>query len=998
MAIYSLEGELPQEINLQNFKNTPQKIPVYFTKEILPDQWENNFECIFIAKNSFGRFYNPASNTWEFRWHHYDKKNYYYLHLKNDTPLKIEDQPNANLEIKSIDFVGYDDLKLESLNIIKSGRKWLGESVTKSDSKKLTYTLPNLISTDSLSIKGEIANASIYEANFNFTNGDAKISIPLDKINAGRYETKALVKSFEAKFIPVLKNGKLEISLEYLAEGGTGYLNEVHIKYPKSFNPFSETEVYYPKNLEPIGFNYSNNLENLIFLEDKNGTIVHLKPGSNWGIAPLSRIFSVNNNSINYPENLLRADFVQFEQHQNAQLLIIGSKNLKESLEAYQQYKNTQIPSSVEYIENIYSNYSGGKIDPTAIRNFLFDLKMRKNTPLHYVLLMGDASWDFKNITEINSQEIQDNLVPSYQSIESFNPLGSFASDDYYANLTKESANFNEDIPQNLTLSLAIGRIPVKTNSEVFTYLNKIKKYESNQKKLTIPNFTMVADNGDNGIHLFDTEDFSKEIIQNTPFKVSKIYLDDFELIPSNGIEISPAAEKSLIEKFHLNSNLIHFSGHGSVNGWTDEKIFTTKTILELTNTENLPILFTATCEFTKFDDPYEISGGELGILSSQGGWIGIISTSRPVFQFNNYLFGVNFYKSISETQNLEEIRLGDLFQLTKNKSGNTLSNRNIVLMGDPSLNLSWTYSANNPTIQINNQGVSVNTQTVVKNEYLEIMKMEEEKSTKNSSISVYEDSIIEQQIKAENPSTNLNYEIIIPKNNSQDQKRIYWAGENSEGKKYYLKEIIPTINFQKNPEENTLIQIDYLRYYPKNPDSLKISLTHFNPILFNEKTAYLILNDTINFKLPDFFDSHESTKNQKIYKIPIPKNTSKLSGSMKLWDINLNLLTKDFDFNTKESSEKKLILLYPNPINSGGNLSIQLMNNNLFSSKRITFDIYDSQGNYYGSQKNILLENNPMVFSLKNLLPPNLYFLKGYIYLEKEEKYIYFTEKLFIQ
>ncbi|MFM6937389.1 MAG: hypothetical protein ACKOXH_06870, partial [Aquirufa sp.] len=60
------------------------------------------------------------------------------------------------------------------------------------------------------------------------------------------------------------------------------------------------------------------------------------------------------------------------------------------------------------------------------------------------------------------------------------------------------------------------------------------------------------------------------------------------------------------------------------------------------------------------------------------------------VFQSSNYLFGQAFYRNLLAHVTQKEYRLGDLFRDTKNESQSGVINRNISLLGDPSLALPW--------------------------------------------------------------------------------------------------------------------------------------------------------------------------------------------------------------------------------------------------------------------------------------------------------------------
>ena len=79
--------------------------------------------------------------------------------------------------------------------------------------------------------------------------------------------------------------------------------------------------------------------------------------------------------------------------------------------------------------DEIYNEFSSGRQDVTAIRDFikfLYDQGVEDNR-LQNVLLFGKGSFDYKDRIERNT-----NFVPIYSSRNSLHPINSYSSDDYY--------------------------------------------------------------------------------------------------------------------------------------------------------------------------------------------------------------------------------------------------------------------------------------------------------------------------------------------------------------------------------------------------------------------------------------------------------------------------------------------------------------------------------------------------------------------------------------
>ena len=142
----------------------------------------------------------------------------------------------------------------------------------------------------------------------------------------------------------------------------------------------------------------------------------------------------------------------------------------------------------------------------------------------------------------------------------------------------------------------------------------------------------------------------------------------------------APKATQMLNNSLDRGSFVINYNGHGSEEGWAQEKLLTLADILNWRN-QKLPIFFTATCQFGKFDNPATVSGAELSLLNPSGGAIALLTTTRPVYSSTNEKINSAFYRNFNKASTL-----GEWFRLTKNESIEGELNRNFSLLGDPSL------------------------------------------------------------------------------------------------------------------------------------------------------------------------------------------------------------------------------------------------------------------------------------------------------------------------
>lgn len=997
IALYGLDYELPESLGEKSFKNKPKAIPLIPDGDI-PVNWSKQTSFYFYAKGANSTIFCPEDSTWKFKKHHYSKKNYYFIHLKDSNPHFITQKsnfPTANILSETY---GLDNLVFEDSNPLKSGRKWLGKALSNSENIQIVYELPNYISKSPIQIRGTLANGSIYPSKFVFKNGTNINSIETANINPGRYSKKYISKDFNYEIIPELSNKEFKLSIEVSNQAGQAYINEIELNYLKNIVQNKNWDISYSNSSKITTFPIKITEDFICIEEQTNGEFFKLVESS--GVNPYSKIIIGKKNQVKIPTTIQKANFINPKDYQKSMLLLLGSYNLLEGLKAYQNYRSKKLPTSIAFLEDIYNTYSGGKIDPTAIRNFLFDVKINQGSTFEYLLLAGDASWDYKNIYELENDDIQETYIPTYETLESSEPLLSYGSDDFFGFLSKPIIE-SVEVSQDLSLDLGIGRIPCATNEELTTYLNKIKAYEKQiENNLKIPVFNLIADNGDQGIHLFDAENFAKKLNQNSPFIIHKTYLDNFPLEKQNDIEISPEASKAVIDAINRTAKFIHFMGHGSQNGWTDEKILTNNDIIGLTNHSNLPILFTATCDFSNYDNPFEKSGGELGILSKFGGWPAIISTSRPVFQNNNYLFGLKFYDAILENLHNQEFYLGDLLKLTKNKTKNLGSNRNIILLGDPTLSLPWIYDDELSGLQIDQDQISVldNQNNTL---FGEILISQEDKISLNSKLNYQDNSPIMYQLRGQKNTTTI--DIKIPRYSIKEEinPSIYLTKKGQDSKKYFAKINLPNKSPQDILADPLDFSFEYLENRPQSLDSIliKVQNPHEFKLSNNSKKSKVVLNDSLAYPLADYILIQPSNSKESWYRIPIENPLIEIFGVLNAWNSQDEPINIEFNFKKSAEINENKFILYPNPINAQNeNLSILLNEPLSFQENSVQLEIFNYSGKLLKKINSLSLENNTIKIPLNNFKNEKILMVKIEYISQKLHKYIYFTEKIFLK
>jgi hypothetical protein len=224
---------------------------------------------------------------------------------------------------------------------------------------------------------------------------------------------------------------------------------------------------------------------------------------------------------------------------------------------------------------------------------------------------------------------------------------------------------------------------------------------------------TFIGDDEDSNIHMSQSDQLAA-IVDTTyhAYNIEKIYLDAYQQEQTPGGERYPQVNEAFDKRMEKGCLILNYTGHGGEVGLAHERILEVGQINAWDNKCNMPLFVTATCEFSRFDDPGRVSAGEYVLLNPNGGGIGLLTTVRLVYSTPNFILNRNFYFVAFEPENGEQPHIGDVYRKTKVLSGYSTNNRNFTLLGDPALKLNYpTYNV--ATTHINNVPVGANADTI---------------------------------------------------------------------------------------------------------------------------------------------------------------------------------------------------------------------------------------------------------------------------------------------
>ncbi|MEL6140913.1 MAG: type IX secretion system sortase PorU, partial [Bacteroidota bacterium] len=372
-----------------------------------------------------------------------------------------------------------------------------------------------------------------------------------------------------------------------------------------------------------------------------------------------------------------------------ADMLIVTHPEFLQHAERLAEHRRTY--SGLEVLlyttEQVYEEFSSGKEDPAAIRNFSRMLYER-DPDFRFLLLVGDGSFDHRDIYQLGT-----NFIPAYEHQGIFTEINDFPADDFYGIF----GTSNNGQPLDPDLNISIGRLPVRSADQARLVVDKIIRYDTDPLALGDwrTRMVFVGDDEDGGLHTRDVDRIARSIADSIPEQnLDKLYFDLFPQLSLSAGDRYPDITEGLDRAVFRGALAVTYLGHGGPRGWGQERVLSIPQIRNWTNPNHLPIFITATCTFAGYDDAEFVSAGEETFLSERGGAIALLTTTRPVFARQNTQLTNATLQAMIDRPDGEWRTLGDVIRIAKNSltvqssssnlAGPTENARKFTLLGDP--------------------------------------------------------------------------------------------------------------------------------------------------------------------------------------------------------------------------------------------------------------------------------------------------------------------------
>jgi len=694
------------------------------------ESFDEDDYILFYGKEPHSWVYNNDEGVFDHHKHDFVDTTYYFIGINTgDLPARVGNISSSgsspNQIVESFDDYRFHEVDRE--NMIKSGREWYGEKFDVQTTYVFSgdeFTFPNLIPSEETVVRANLLSRS--------TASGATFQMNLGGVEA----TDFISSTCTSVTCPFGRSGDIEIRSENVSPAmsivlnyqrnspsDNGWLNWININARRQLKMagaqlvFRDIRSVGPGNVSQFNLTNAGSVDEVWDVTDptKPKSVQFNRTGDlitfNLQTQELREFIAFSGGFLSpglfgsVPNQNLHA----LGTEEPIDMIIVSPSQFLDRAEELAEIHRTYPPAplNVEVIElqDIYNEFSSGMRDITAIKwlmKMLFDRAGGNEDMMpRYLTLFGDGSYDNRNFTQGNT-----NFIPTYQSENSLSPATSYVSDDYFGFLSDDEGEGRLD-----QMDIAVGRLVVKSNSEATSVINKIRRYMSREPIAfdggcvncgnNILNrgswrnvIALVADDEDSNSHMSNSNTIANLINESTrDFNIERIFSDAFQQIITPGGARYPDVNQAIDRRVRNGAFLINYIGHGGELGWAQERILNVPTILNWSNTKNLPVFLTATCEFSRFDDPLRTSAGEYVLLNGNGGGIALMTTTRLVYSGPNFVITSNFYESLlNRPENEETTRLGDISRETKNNavSSGSTNHRNFSLIGDPGLPLAF--------------------------------------------------------------------------------------------------------------------------------------------------------------------------------------------------------------------------------------------------------------------------------------------------------------------
>ena len=517
---------------------------------------------LFYGRSTRGWRYDAPGRTIRHTIHRYSESNYYWLTYggapgKRMETIRAKTDPATHIAETTLDAVFVED---EKINILRSGKDWLGQSFSGSGSA-FTYVnpLPGLVTGTPVMYRYVLGSTATRTTTFTVReNGQTVGTHSLSAANPEAY-TYISTSAFQVVTTPTIAAGQSQLNFSYTSNsdpGGVGYVDWLEVLYQRMLwavdgylefrAPDTTAIVEYRLQQfqsEPVILDVTDHA-NVRRIRGVTGSYVFQvdETAGRGGVycAATSQGWKAPAAAQTMPNQDLRG------MSDGADLIIVTSGEFRAAADRLKAFREQPAHGGLRVVvadvAQIFNEFSSGVPDVSAVRDYLKYAYETWTPQPTFVLFLGWASYDYKGLLGSKSS-----YVPTWQTAQSTNDVSSYSTDDFFVKFGRGDL-----------ISLVNGRLSARSTTEANALVERIIRYETGsvqdpwkQRILFVGDDAWTPERGEVGdgvIHSADTEQLATEFTPDE-FEKIKIYLADYPTATTAAGRRKPGAYQAIIDQ-----------------------------------------------------------------------------------------------------------------------------------------------------------------------------------------------------------------------------------------------------------------------------------------------------------------------------------------------------------------------------------------------------------------------------------------------------------------
>ena len=334
----------------------------------------------------------------------------------------------------------------------------------------------------------------------------------------------------------------------------------------------------------------------------------------------------VDSASIRTPRGALDSPSGLRTAHRGADYLVISHEDFLDAAERLAGHRrDSGLSAEVVDVEDIFDEFSHGLMLREAIGAFISHAYHNWELPPQYVLLFGDATFDYRNLLGGGRPSFVPTLYYDARR------RGNSPSDYLYSLVDGD----------DLLPDVAVGRLAVETAVEAEGVVDKIVGYDTEPAPGDWRSRVVyLANHHPKNEFTRPSDELASRFSEPFGLQSVKIYNPDEKHLPN-------PTGKAFLDALNAGALLVNFNGHGAAG--TMQYVFSLQFpdwdyLSQVDNGPRLPLVTALSCLNGMFVNPHTEAIGEVFTDRADGGSIAFISASAQSFTSQNDLLGKQLF------------------------------------------------------------------------------------------------------------------------------------------------------------------------------------------------------------------------------------------------------------------------------------------------------------------------------------------------------------------